>query len=266
MKSIHALLVVLVFSNTIFAQEDISSKKIHKNFSPINETLFVSKYETTNADYRFYLSELKSKKSNETYQAAMYDSSVWDNGTAYMEPMTQLYFSHPAYDNYPIVGVSKDKAQAYCKWLTEYHNTHPKKKYEKVLFRLPTQKEWTVAAKGNVVNAPYPWNGQETRNAKGCHLANFKPASQEKENYFDFIADGSFLTAPVNSYFPNDYECFNISGNVAEMVSDVDHSAFGGSWNTTEDYLVVAPEPKATPYEDQSWDVGFRVFMEIIEE
>ena len=37
-----------------------------------------------------------------------------------MKPICELYFSNPAYDDYPVVGVYWDQANAFCAWRTDY--------------------------------------------------------------------------------------------------------------------------------------------------
>ena len=81
-------------------------------------------------------------------------------------------------------------------------------------FRLPTEAEWEYAARGGRDMAKYPWGNPYIRNSKGCMLANFKPG---RGNYYD---DGFAYTAPVASYFANDYGLYDMSGNVAEWCED----------------------------------------------
>ena len=38
------------------------------------------------------------------------------------EPMTNMYFSSPSYDNYPVVGITWKQANAFCIWRTNYLN------------------------------------------------------------------------------------------------------------------------------------------------
>jgi gliding motility-associated lipoprotein GldK len=139
------------------------------------------------------------------------DTLVWvrDFAYAYNEPMARVYFSHPAYDNYPVVGIDWHMARAFSFWRTTLWNTYN----EETLienFRLPTEYEFEYAARGGKENAPYPWGGPYARNSKGCLLANFKPG---RGNYAD---DGGSYTVPVDAYYPNDYGLYNMAGNVAE--------------------------------------------------
>ena len=129
--------------------------------------------------------------------------------------MFDTYFWHPAYGEYPVVGVNWQQAKAFCNWRTDYRLsilTPYQQKYE-TAYRLPTEIEWEYAARGNKDNSIYPWGGPYSRNSKGCFLANFKPV---RGNY---IADGYAFTAPAVSYWANDYGLYNMSGNVSELTS-----------------------------------------------
>ncbi|MBK9328853.1 MAG: SUMF1/EgtB/PvdO family nonheme iron enzyme [Sphingobacteriales bacterium] len=145
------------------------------------------------------------------------DEMVWirDFSYSYNEPMTRTYFTHPAYDDYPVVGVTWDQCNAFCAWRTIMWNNFRLSKKEAPLdqFRLPTEYEWEYAARGGRNLSPYPWGGPYIRNTKGCLLANFKPG---RGNYPE---DGGFYTVNAKSYWPNDYGLYNMAGNIAEWTS-----------------------------------------------
>jgi len=145
------------------------------------------------------------------------DTLVWirDFTYSYNEPYTRNYFNHPAFDDYPVVGVDWKRANAFAYWRTKYANAYADQKglANTEDFRLPIEAEWEYAARGGHDFAPYPWGGYYVRNAKGCLLANFKPG---RGNYPE---DGAMYTARGDAYFPNDYGLYNMAGNVAEWTS-----------------------------------------------
>ena len=151
------------------------------------------------------------KKSAKIYP----DTLVWirDFAYSYNEPFTRNYFYHPAFDDYPVVGVDWPMANAFCDWRTQLWTAFSAERNDGVNsedFRLPTEFEWEYAARGGHDLAPFPWGAYYLRNSKGCLLANFKPG---RGNYPE---DGGMYTVKADAYFPNDYGLFNMSGNVAE--------------------------------------------------
>lgn len=139
------------------------------------------------------------------------DTLCWvrDYSYSYNEPMTRNYFWHPAFDDYPVVGVNWKMAKAFCYWRTKLWNMYTDDVNSED-FRLPTEHEWEYAARGGREGAPYPWGAYYTRNAKGCLLANFKPG---RGNYPE---DGGLYTVKADGYYPNDYGLYCMAGNVAE--------------------------------------------------
>jgi len=147
------------------------------------------------------------------------DTLVWirDFAYSYNEPFTRNYFWHPAFDDYPVVGVNWKQAKAFSHWRTHIWNSFKGDQPNTEEFRLPTETEWEWAARGGREIAPYPWGGYYIRNAKGCLLANFKPG---RGNYPE---DGGFYTVKADAYFPNDYGLYNMSGNVSEWTESQYH-------------------------------------------
>ncbi len=158
------------------------------------------------------------------------DTLVWirDFSYSYNEPMTKRYFSHPAFGNYPVVGVNWKQATAFCEWRTQYLNSNLEKqrKATESDFRLPTEAEWEYAARGGRSQSMFPWGNYYLRNKKGCLLANFKPG---RGNYPE---DGAFYTARADAYWPNDFGLYCMAGNVAEWTSSV---YYEGAYNFQHD-------------------------------
>jgi formylglycine-generating enzyme required for sulfatase activity len=165
------------------------------------------------------------------YKEKIYpDTLVWmrDFSYSYNEPMTKKYFTHFAFGNYPIVGVSWKQAEAFCRWRSNYLNSFldSKKKSTESDFRLPTEAQWEYAARGGRSQAPFPWGGMYLRNRKGCILANFKPG---RGNYPE---DGGFYTVRADAYWPNDFGLYCMAGNVSEWTSSL---FYEGSYNFQHD-------------------------------
>jgi formylglycine-generating enzyme len=142
------------------------------------------------------------------------DTLCWirDFTYSFNDPQASLYFWHPSFDNYPVVGVNWVQASAFSIWRTDYMNAALRSDNiaEVSKYRLPLETEWEYAARGSLDLSMYPWGGPYTRNYKGCFLANFKPL---RGNYID---DGNVYAGKVGSYEPNEYGLYDMAGNVAE--------------------------------------------------
>ena len=186
------------------------------------------------------------------------------------------YFSGDMFSDYPVVGVTFHQAQAFCNWRTFTKNSYQKTKKKKSRvpnFRLPTEAEWEYAARGGLQSAMYPWGGPYTKDDRGCFMANFKPMRG------DYAVDQALYTVEADSYEPNGFNLYNMSGNVAEWVdSSYEPEAYdfaismnpninksgnkkkvirGGSWKDVKYFLQVSS--RDYEYADQSRSyIGFR--------
>ena len=146
------------------------------------------------------------------------DTLCWVHDYTYSmnEDYTRSYFSSPAFDNYPVVGVSWRQAKAFCVWRSNMLNNYLESIDYSTLndFRLPTESEWEFAARGGIASQSYPWGGPYVRNPNGCFLANYEPL---RGAYDD---DGGVKTLMVGHYAPNDYGLYDMAGNVSEWCLD----------------------------------------------
>ncbi len=145
------------------------------------------------------------------------DTTCWVNDfpNADNEMYLRYYFSNPAYNDYPVVGVTWEQANAYCAWRTEYllKGLGPAARYVQ-RYRLPTEAEWEFAARGKDQNE-FPWDNEAVASGKGCFYANFKP---DNGNY---TKDGNLITSRVGIYSANSNGLYDMAGNVAEWTSTI---------------------------------------------
>jgi len=209
------------------------------------------------------------------------DTTVWirDFSYSYNEPMHNDYFWHDAYSKYPVVGVSWEQAKAFCQWRTLYKNSYQKSRKRQHVnsFRLPSEAEWEYAARGGLQGATFPWGGPYAKNDRGCFMANFKPLRG------DYAADMALYTVEAKSFEPNDYNLYNMAGNVSEWVhSSYDPSSYeytasfnpdvndeenerkvvrGGSWKDVAYFLQVSSRDYEYSDSARSY-IGFRTVQD----
>jgi sulfatase modifying factor 1 len=271
-----------------------TEQDIFYDWNNVEKTVTVSSFymdetEVKNIDYREYLywvSRVFGADYPEVFKKALPDTLVWRSRLAFNEPYVEYYLRHPAYSDYPVVGISWLQATDYAAWRTDRvnelilireglfeHNPNqfnednfntkaylagryesgkrmdglidldPNKETRNVRledgillpeYRLPTEAEWEYAALGLIGNSYgeliverkfYPWNGHGVRNADdkylGQMLANFRRGRGDMMGVAGQLNDNAEITAPVYSYWPNDYGLYNMAGNVSEWVMDV---------------------------------------------
>ena len=271
-----------------------TEQDIFYDWNNVQKTVTVSSFymdetEVKNIDYREYLywvNRVFGADYPEVFKKALPDTLVWRSRLAFNEPYVDYYLRHPAYSDYPVVGVSWLQATDYAAWRTDRvneiilireglfeHNPNqfnednfntkayltgqyesgkrvdglidldPNKETRNVKiedgillpeYRLPTEAEWEYAALGLIGNSYgeliverkfYPWNGHGVRNADdeylGQMLANFRRGRGDMMGVAGQLNDNAEITAPVYSYWPNDYGLYNMAGNVSEWVMDV---------------------------------------------
>ncbi len=151
-----------------------------------------------------------------TYIVNIYpDTTVWVNDfrNSDNEMYLRNYFSNPAYNDYPVVGVTWEQANAFCAWRTDYllKGLGAEARFIQ-RYRLPTEAEWEYAARGKD-GTEFPWDNIDTKSEDGCFYANFKP---DKGNY---TKDGNLITSKVGIYSSNSNGLYDMAGNVAEWTS-----------------------------------------------
>ena len=236
------------------------------------QAFFIQTKEVTNLQYRTFLNDLIIQGRNEDYAKAFPQTNQWSEQIdGDVDAMENLYHWHPAYDDYPVVNVTREGAEMYCAWLTS--ETINSKFAENAVtlndLRLPQRTEWVYAASSGMPEFVYPWGCDSTTNEEGCYLTNYKPDSL---NYFE---DGAFFTAKTGTYTNNRFGLYNVCGNVAEMVwgstefetkSDLieyskEAGTAGGGWMDDAETLKIEADDPYKNITDGHPNIGFRPVM-----
>lgn len=286
----------LITFSPVNDKESSVRKKRNKTAPPgtvwIRDSLYIDKTEVRNLDYREYLFWLKKHSDSDStvYKNALPDTLVWRDKLAYNEPYVEIYFRHPAYGNYPVVGISYELAVNYCNWRSDRVNEwiyiivnkikySPDMKFEApvpqyVKYRLPNKEEWEFAARGGLKDADYPWGGYFIEDFKGKNQAGYYRIGEEQIFYNDSlqkfeivnsspdkpfrIEDTYDVPCSVASYPPNGYGIYDISGNVYEIIAEKGITK-GGSYKYPGYHLRIAVDGK---YTKPTNDIGFRCVCE----
>ena len=258
--------------------KDDERESLEQMYLPSNERFFRKKeFDTRKFNFEYFRIDLRSAATKSGKAQGLKDRSVFivkdivnvypdtlcwihDFTYSFNEPLAQSYFWHPAYDNYPVVGVTWKQARAFCVWRTQILNTYLNSIGQTGFqdFRLPTESEWEWAARGQLDLSPYPWGGPYIRNSNGCFLGNFKPL---RGNYID---DGGLQTIVVGHYAPNDFGLYDMVGNVSEWtINAFDESTynFAHDLNMNYEYEAKDSDPctmKRKVIRGGSWkDIGY---------
>jgi gliding motility-associated lipoprotein GldJ len=101
----------------------------------------IDKYEVSNKKYRAYIHWLEKIfipiGRDSIVQSALPDTSVWKTELSYNDPMVDGYFRSNAFNDYPVVGVTWEQANNYCRWRTDRANENTLIKYKLIDSKSP---------------------------------------------------------------------------------------------------------------------------------
>jgi len=146
-------------------------------------------------------------------------------------------------DDHPVVGVSWTDAKAYCDWLSRTREGE---------FRLPTEAEWEMAARGGSKRTHFYWGDevhgeiQRYANIGNAELEKTRELAAIRHWAFDVDTergDGYVFTAPVGSFQPNAWGLHDVSGNVLEWCEDYFKFTYYDHWMPKKGPNPVAVDP-----------------------
>ncbi len=88
-------------------------------------SFFMDQTEVSNLDYLeyiYWLNRVYGENYPQVIHNALPDTLVWRDRLSYNEPLIEIYFRHPAYHDYPVVGVNWIQANDYANWRTDRVN------------------------------------------------------------------------------------------------------------------------------------------------
>jgi gliding motility-associated lipoprotein GldJ len=209
-------------------EKDIEFAENNRERQVTVHSFYLDETEVANVDWKEFLFYINRDSGEAMFTKLYPDTTVWLRDLAFNDPYSQYYYSHIAFNTYPVVGINWHQSNEYCKWRTAIVNQNIREADpEAVLYpayRLPTEAEWEYAARGLLEQENYPWEGKSLRDAQGKFRANFKRGRGDYAGWAGgdgrHYTDGYMITSPVRSFYPNDFGLYNMAGNVCEWTMD----------------------------------------------
>lgn len=269
-----ALLTACTTSNKITA-DNFHNYETPPNGIKISDSLYCDQTEINNLNWMEYMFWNKKTFGAQSYEyiSTLPDTSVWLETDSCLHSYVKYYLRHPAYRNYPVVGVSQNQAEKFSKWrsdrvfeyllvkhkVIEFDTAQTRESYftiEKYFkcelqnvisdikvhyypkFRLPsiTERQLILAYSDSIDKT-----GFEKYNSKKCSYYN-ESYPKIWSNIIPCVKD-TFKIDPTRAVYMNCTSkkikpIYNLRGNVNEWTSEVNIATGGGWKDRTEDILL----------------------------
>ena len=239
----------------------------------ITKPFYLGTYHVTRGQFQQFIADTGYKTDAEKGEKP--GANGWNPDKKAIEDVNEKYsWQNTGFeqtDEHPVVNVSWNDAEEFCKWLS---------KKESRTYRLPTEAEWEYACRAGTTTRYYSGDDPETL-AKVGNV----PDATAKAKFPDWIrtikaSDGYVFTAPVGKFKPNAFGLYDMHGNVWQWCADwygADYYAKspiddptgpdcgdgrvlrGGSWINWPFYARSAGRSRSTPDGRGGIGGGFRV-------
>lgn len=248
------------YTNLLYGNMDLKGDKVRV------DNIIVNRFEVSVIDYKTFLFDLIIQKRFDEFHTIKPKYETWRLDSNFYKTHVRDYLIHSAYDNRPILNISVEGAELYCKWLFE--ETKKADARNKVAplkaIRIPTYEEWMFLAteKGSRDNLDVVTKHQALIDADSTVFFrnNFKSGRNSDEE----LRDHAIFTGSIYKSGLSEMGMYNILGNAAEMVryQDGEYGSKGGSWNSDGLGLHFYAEDKTKGKSQANGETGFRFVLE----
>lgn len=196
------------------------------------KTFEMAQHEVTVKQFRQFILETNYLTDSEKGGVGCVSINLSDGKSRwYMDPEYSWHSSRfEMSEASPVVCISWDDTQAYIKWL----NAKTGRQY-----RLPSSAEWEYAARAGSSTA-FAWGQRASR-----QFANYNGVGG---------SDNWRFSAPVGSFPPNDFQLYDMAGNVWEWVADCWHVSYDGAPTDGSAWLTQCDELNTRVRRGGAWD------------